>query len=755
MFFSAAVGTAGTLELDFKSGSAHFTGPGVSISAAKPGAVVTIDKIHVPLLLSGNGKLVSQTNVQTFLGPAMERQYRWQTQRNMDILWTVTTLSNGAALTFKTSIFNGTGQPARIQELSVLETEPEALRYSGSKSNWFLSTLSGNRQSGNLAQAPLANYAPLNSLATLGTFATGSNTDARVFSDFMFFYPDNAIEGLAMGAVGKPEASVRFVFINGPKRAALSIASEMSEVLLEPGSWRESQEVAILAQPYGQAASELAHWIASTHGSRAPDKSLVIWNGTESQEGLTSRQWAPASAAMSSTMSNTRQVLRFDLSELAIPSNAPAQAATDFATAIMRTAQAQSLAGVSIAPLKISASNGVADEHPEWFQKRADGTLITRTSPNNAPYNLLDPTQPEAARFLINSLSALKTSGLNYLEVDLSQLDREAYLADSTKTRLQAARSTWEACSAALGDGVCLVASFGPARAAAGFANVWKCGTDYRGTWSGSTEGGVHEALIAAGPAAVLNGVLFAVTPGIVWPKPNERLFLDPWRTWHSFAGLMGGPVLVASSPDRLDAESGRNLEILAPPAQAKGWSFDGATDRENRRMGFLVRQTASSFVSMMVWNPAEASADVPVGGSEVAALGKRFHVWSFWDEKYLGVMDQSLVMKGIAPHSCKVLRLTAVSPRTPVLVGSTLHISMGAAEVSEFQTGPHSISIRLTQAGAQQGRLIVASSKKIEFRAADGCVVDSVRESATGIWEIAVSERDRSQEQQIELNLL
>lgn len=55
-------------------------------------------------------------------------------------------------------------------------------------------------------------------------------------------------------------------------------------------------------------------------------------------------------------------------------------------------------------------------------------------------------------------------------------------------------------------------------------------------------------------------------------------------------------------------------------------------------------------------------NADLTMRHVPVDTLGGRFHVWSFWDERYEGVQDGSYTVRDVAPFEHKLLRLTALS---------------------------------------------------------------------------------------------
>jgi len=586
------------LEASFHSGLARLAANGLELRDCKPGAVITVNQIHLPILAAGKPKLVAENRVLTFLGPGLEQKYQWETARRLRLVWTITTLDSGDGVTLKTTIYNGSGETARLWELAMIEGAPESLRFSDSGSNWVLSALSDGGQAGPLA-----------------------GQGERWASDYMGLYRVRDSAGVAFGAVGKPEALVRYRVELSKGGDSLRAASEMSNVELAPGSWRDSQEIAILARPYRAGMTSLLQWAASTHGARA------------------------------------RRVLR---------------------------------AGIDARP------------------------------------------------------------------VDLDVSDAAAIPSDPGKTRFQSVRAYAQARRDALGEGAFLRAGPGADRSALGIADACLTAPGGSAQWRTPDNRGALDRILALGNAAPLNGVCFALDLGAASPDPNGGLTREELQTWLSFAGLAGGWLRVEDSQTRA-ANLSWDPDILAAPAPEKGWSFNGATDRNHQRFGFVARRAFGDFASMAVWNPLEAPADAGIGREGLSEIGARFHIWSFWDERYHGVGGADYVLKGLPAHGCKLLRLTPVSSDTnaPSLIGSTLHATMGAAEISDFGSDSKSVWIKLNGAGARQGKLFLLHRKALQLGAAENCVVDSVRERSTGLWEIAISARDRSREQRIALSVI
>jgi len=257
-----------------------------------------------------------------------------------------------------------------------------------------------------------------------------------------------------------------------------------------------------------------------------------------------------------------------------------------------------------------------------------------------------------------------------------------------------------------------------------------------------------------AGNPSAANGVLFANDPDVTYLKPRWSITENELRTWHSFIGLLGGLAMISEplqQPVYQSSDILRKLEILNPPAPDKGRSFSGAVDPYHRQFGFIAKRLWGNFASVLLWNPDDQPADVALRGVLLADLGKQFHVWSFWDEKYLGVSDDSFAAKAVPRHAPALLCLTPVAGNVPILVGSTLHIAMGSAELKQVVSRKDVITIELTDAGARAGALYVFNPRPLRLIAAHGCEV-ALEPEPNNVWKLKISSRQRRRAQPIEL---
>lgn len=127
-------------------------------------------------------------------------------------------------------------------------------------------------------------------------------------------------------------------------------------------------------------------------------------------------------------------------------------------------------------------------------------------------------------------------------------------------------------------------------------------------------------------------------------------------------------------------------------------------------------------------------------------AVGEDFYIlaWSFWDEKYLGIVDESFVAKALPGHGSAQLRLTQISDDRPVVIGSTLHVAMDSAEIKNVESSADGMTVTLTDAGAREGKLFIHSPRPLALSSVQGCEA-SVAPVGKNLYCVTLSGRQRS----------
>ena len=122
-----------------------------------------------------------------------------------------------------------------------------------------------------------------------------------------------------------------------------------------------------------------------------------------------------------------------------------------------------------------------------------------------------------------------------------------------------------------------------------------------------------------------------------------------------------------------------------------------------------------STFANVIIWNPDHGiPQDLTIKNVPTGNLGKKFHAWSFWDESYKGVISSDYSAENVPIYEHELLRLTPLSNK-PVIIGSNLHISMGATEIISVNYSGNKMAFELDpNAGARNGRIFIYSEKNL-----------------------------------------
>ncbi len=184
---------------------------------------------------------------------------------------------------------------------------------------------------------------------------------------------------------------------------------------------------------------------------------------------------------------------------------------------------------------------------------------------------------------------------------------------------------------------------------------------------------------------------------------------------------------------------------LVVPPAPETAIPRHGGSDPDHAQIGFTAVRPWGRFAVVQRYNPAAVPADLLV---EHPGLGP-CHVWSFWDRRDLGVSDGDVRLPQQAAHASTVLRFTPVDRSQPLIVGSTLHLAQGAAELAEVVRIPGGLRLALADAGTRDGALWFAWSGTLTIGTVSGCTATLQRDGA--LWRLDL--RGRCGTQQLVLN--
>jgi alpha-galactosidase len=101
---------------------------------------------------------------------------------------------------------------------------------------------------------------------------------------------------------------------------------------------------------------------------------------------------------------------------------------------------------------------------------------------------------------------------------------------------------------------------------------------------------------------------------------------------------------------------------------------------------------------------------------------------------------------------SSALLRFTPVASGRPLLVGSNLHLSIGATEIGDIRATADGLEILLTDAGAPDGSLTFHSKEALAADGAENCAVAAVEYLGDNLWRVDIKDRRLAAPQLIRL---
>lgn len=769
--------------LDFYTGEIGFKGalPGITLLEGNNEEKSTVQPVGNPIV---------QTKPRlTPMGLSQEYAFHWMDPRGYCFGWMISLLQDRPGFTVREAFYNGSQSPVRIHEFILCRTRENGMVCKGNPADWWLSTLSHATRIGNLGEIlPSVNEETKSVWQGFGMPipfelpADERSNDGkwRVYEDFLTLYTELGRKGVCLSAVGQPEAFLRFDCKVDQGNLQMDAVCEMNDVRVEPGQWRSSQEMIILAQPYRPAVEGILRWIAASHGSRTQKGPVFGWCSWYDLGAAITQESVAATIEAFAGMKD-----RIAANVIQIDDGYQKQAG-DWAwnskfmrgpqAMVERTRETGAMPGIWLAPLAVHESTGLIEEHPEWFQKDAAGSFTGEANNWGPKSRWLDPTHPGVQDFLRKIIREKKKEGFSYFKIDFNNLEKNCRFENPYKTRLQTYRDLYRLYREEIGEEGYLLSCSSFTRGTMGYADASRIGPDSCPIWRAAHPCTLIEAIRATGMSALANGIVYANDPDVTYTLPRGQhdgskcedwekcnpvsLTMEEWQTWHSMVGLLGGAALVSEpmhKPRYMNTV--RMLEILNPPSPEKGYSLHGGTDGNHRRFGFTAHRSWGSHASVLLWNPEDAEMDMEIGTGELEMREERFHIWSFWDGRYYGLGDVKTVLRNIPPHGCKLLRLTEIPAdcNLPVLVGSDLHIGMGTAEISDYRVTDSEIAIRLTDAGAREGCLYVYCPSRLDSASIStrNCSIDSVTRMDADLWKITISGRKQGTVQEIELSLM
>ncbi len=609
---------------------------------------------------------------------------------------------------------------------------------------------------GSFAVAQAAEWLVTPLMQALPAFSLAA-ANQRLNEAAMFYHASG--QGFLIGPVGPAEAYTDILV----RDESITAGVQMDNVLVPAGESRRGEEMIFLFEPSGSATDIWTRWVAVTHGARLHKGPVHGWC---SWYDRTTKIDQAHVLDVTKTIGDHPQV--FGKGVIQIDDgyqkmdgdwSANDKFPQGMASVAKQIRAAGCLPGVWFAPLMIHPDHPWAKANPAAIQTNAQGiaSFMNANPFHPAGANWINPDHPRSKEFLYQIIHDARQRGFGYIKIDFNGIGNR--FLDPTKTRLQVFRQLYALYRRAAGDEMYILSCLGqPTRGVIGFIDSARVGPD-------SHPAHFEKCLQSVLRFQIYHNVWWQNDPDVTYlaqslgsrtlgPTPQGE---GMWRTWHNVVGLVGGTAMISEPINKPDARAvWRNYEIMRPASRQPARLLTLGHSADNTIFGFAAERPYGDFAVYNLYNPAEKpqplTLNFPLAG---LPPNTRCAVFDFWENRVVGFGENSYTTDPLPHLSSALLRFTPLTDDRPVLVGSNLHLSMGATEVANLRISSSRVELELTDAGAREGSLTFHSRLPLQAGDFQNCQLVSVKPLPDNLWQIHITDRQWGRPQVVRLKVM
>lgn len=333
--------------------------------------------------------------------------------------------------------------------------------------------------------------------------------------------------------------------------------------------------------------------------------------------------------------------------------------------------------------------------------------------------NCLDKTLDE---HVLPYYKGLKEYGYEYFKTDairhlcfdgLQECVRHGLLTDEEADKRF--RSFMECVRRGIGEDAYLLSCWGILAQSVGLADACRVGTDANPEWEH-----VHMQITESARCFFAHRILFTIDPDHIC----VRMEIEWARMLLSFVSLTGGLYMLSDSLECYDEARMQIIRKTLPALEVYtgetgfiDYSTPAFCWTENPRLApekvseFISSNGESKFGTFWATHFCKDDRDWTVVmrtalfqlAEETIPLHDmgldpdcRYAAYDFWEDRFLGVVNGSVELKGLPIGHVQVCALTPVSDGSPTLIASDRHVSMDAVSVTACKSGEGILSLKL-----------------------------------------------------------
>ena len=382
-------------------------------------------------------------------------------------------------------------------------------------------------------------------------------------------------------------------------------------------------------------------------------------------------------------------------------------------------------AGLWIAPFFATESSELFRKNPNWFLKDSEGDFIPVCYNWNEIEYALDVTNPEV-RSHIKSLIRKITEQwkFDFIKIDFiyaASVYQSVY-HEKGLTRAQVYRSGLQLIHNIIGDKKYLLGCGAPLGPSIGLVDAMRISEDTKEVWMTDTEPLYGDpclkyALIASIYRSFMHNSLWVNDPDCLMVRQKRSsLTLKEVELQITIFGLSGGQVLLSDDMTELEPER-LNLALkIIPPISKTAIPLD-ALYEPLPSLYFLsteVQNEKRLLLAVINWEDQPININFTIAkilqmsGCEITS--DQFLIFDWWNEQLIGGFkrDEIVQLETLFPHSCKYLGIIPYKLNSITFISSTIHISQGSLEVTNFSLSNLKLTIELKLSGRHQGKLFI-----------------------------------------------
>lgn len=731
----ARAGDQNWVSLNDEKGLLTINAPGLPVFHGSASATVQLNNENHQINSAGLKSIAPLRNTitNTPFGKATLSTATWATPNpELHLTLRLKRLHSLRAFTLQAVFHNHTNEDVRLRGFSLFEQRGSNLNIKNPE-DWLVT--------------PLMEDTPALSLAET----------EKSFNEVAMIY-NRGRTGFLIGPVGPAEAYTSVAFRKGSVQAEV----RMDDVLVRAGESRRSEEMIFCFESPDTATDIWTRWVAATHKARIHRDPVYGWCSW--YDRTTKIDEAHVRDVTKTIKDNPdvfgKGVIQIDdgYQKMDGDWSANDKFPSGMSAIASEIRAAGCVPGVWFAPLMINPDHPFCKEHPDALQTNAQGiaSFMNANPFHPAGAKWLNPDHPESKKHLFKIIRDARDRGYGYIKIDFNGIGSR--FVDPTKTRLQIFRELYTLYRDAAGEDIYILSCLGqPTRGVVGFIDSARVGPDS------------HPAHFDK----CLNSVLrFQIFDKVWWQNDPDVSYLATklesrrvghtpqgegmWRTWHNINTLVGGTAMISEPINKPDVQKvWRNYEIMRPGSAEPAKLLTLGTSPNNTIFGFAADRPYGDFAVYNLYNTHDHRTHLTLRFKEAGIpVEPECAVFDFWENKVIARTIGSFNTPPLDPLSSSLLRITALDSDQPVLVGSNLHLSMGATEIDNLIASQKELTVHLNDAGARTGSLTFFSKAPLSVISSENCTITSIEDLGDELWRVNLSNRKWGTQQTVRLSI-